>query len=71
MTLPAPDRHALARQVALLRSIGGPDTLRGYTAMEQAEARDRIASVLGRISGRAVYARGGLTDSRAARVLAG
>ncbi len=51
MTLPAPDRHALSRQVDLLRSMGGPDPVRGYSADEQAAARSRIAAVLGRAAG--------------------
>lgn len=51
MTLPAPDRHVLARQVDLLRSMGGADAVRGYSADEKAAARDRIASALGRAAG--------------------
>ncbi|MFC6790755.1 hypothetical protein ACFQE0_14725 [Methylobacterium komagatae] len=65
MTLPGPDRHALARQVDLLRSMGGSAPVRGYSADEQADARDRIAAVLERVSGRALYARIRLTDSPA------
>lgn len=65
MTLPAPDRHALARQVDLLRSMGGPEPIRGYSMDEKADARDRIAAVLGRVAGRAVYVGIGLTDSPA------
>ncbi|MGU3665675.1 hypothetical protein ACLBX9_15960 [Methylobacterium sp. A49B] len=51
MTLPAPDRHALSRQVDLLRAMGGSDAVRGYSSDEKAAARDRIASALGRAAG--------------------
>lgn len=51
VTLPAPDRHALARQVDLLRAMGGAEPVRGYSTDEQAAVRDRIAAVLGRVSG--------------------
>lgn len=48
MTEPSPIPCALARQVDLLRRMGGPGPVPGYSAEEQTAAADRIARALAR-----------------------
>lgn len=50
MTLhpPAPDN--LLKQVALLRAMGGPITVPGYTAEEMSQIRDRVSIVFRRVA---------------------
>ncbi len=48
MSEPSPIPCALQRQVELLRRMGGPSPVPGYSAQEQADAADRIARALAR-----------------------
>lgn len=50
MTLPPPAPDNLQRQVALLRAMGGPDPVPGYTAEEMSRAQDRISLVFRRVA---------------------
>jgi hypothetical protein len=55
MIQPPPLQDVLDRQVALMRAMGGPELVRGYSRAEMSLARDRIALAIGRAAERATW----------------